>query len=103
MVSQALRWFTWARAEAERIAQKKAGFQQATAAELAGEASQVDKWLDSINMGMCKKEVRDAKVFKLIDLANMDSVELRNAFPKMDPKVRNKLAAKLEEAEIPDD
>ena len=50
---------------------------------------------------MVKAHVRKAKVFKMVDLANMDTSEIRAALPDMDPKLRNKLIGKLEEAEIP--
>ena len=90
-------------AAAPAAAPSEFNFTKPTEAELAGKASQIDEWLDKIRMAMCKKEVREVGLYKLIDLANMDSTEFRKAFPKMEPKVRNKLLSKLEEVEIPDD
>ena len=69
----------------------------------AGEASQIDRWLDSIGMGACKREVAAAGIYKLIDLANITPGEARQLLPTTDAKTRAKLFTRLEEIEIPDD
>jgi len=60
----------------------------------------VDVWLDSVGLGTIKKDVANAEVFSLVDLANMDHAEIRAALPNTDPKVRNLLVSKLEGATL---